>query len=194
MKVVIIGGNTKPQYLNPYDDWDWWGLNAIRPKWSIDIPWAAWFNLHRIEHLIRDWAEGLEKERAWAAKNKQVPFYVIGEADWRAFVPSAVEFPLHEIAELPRGGRYHAGSIDLMVAYAISRGVCEIALHGIGLAMESGEPISARPCLEYWCGVAEGRGIKVNTAEDCDIFAQYHLVKSHSIYGYDDVRLVEDRT
>ena len=28
----------------------------------------------------------------------------------------------------------------------------------------------------------------------CGLFAQYHYVKSRTVYGYDDVRLVEDRT
>jgi len=81
------------------------------------------------------------------------------------------------------------------VAHAILEGATEIALHGIGLALDSprAEPISARACLEYWCGVAEGRGIKVTTAEDCDIFLQYHLLKSSTVYGYDDVKLIEDR-
>ena len=60
--------------------------------------------------------------------------------------------------------------------------------------VEAGEPISARACLEYWLGVAEGRGVRVTVAEDCDIFAFYHLVKSNMVYGYDDTPIFEDRT
>ena len=81
-----------------------------------------------------------------------------------------------------------------MVAFAALLKAKEISLHGIGLNMESREPISARACLEYWCGVAAGRGAKITVAKDCDLFLQYHVVKSRTVYGYDDVRLVEDRT
>lgn len=81
----------------------------------------------------------------------------------------------------------------MLAAFAIWLGFKRIELYGVRL-MESGEPIAARACLEYWLGVAEGRGIETYVHPACDLFAQYHLVKSRTVYGYDDVRLVEERT
>lgn len=191
LKVALVGGICKRAgAIFAYGaGWEIWAINAIRP-WHLQ--WARCFNLHRYKHLQRDWHDGIYREAAWANAHPHVPFVVIDP--WpKALLPNQVIFPREKLRTLPRGGEYHAGSFDMIVAYAILIGAKEIALHGIGLNMESGEPISARACLEYWCGVAEGRGCKVTIAPDCDLFAQYHLVKSKTVYGYDDVQLVERR-
>jgi len=200
MKVAIIGGECESaEYLPIGDEWEFWGLNAIRPNWAMPAKWSRWFNLHRVEHLQQEWAKGLKAEFNWASKNTTIPFYVIGVDDWLRVGNNAanynfVEFPMKQFMALnDMRNSYHAGSFDMMVSFAISLGAKEISLHGIKL-MDSGEPISARACMEYWCGVAEGRGVKVTTDPDCDLFYQYHFVKSNSIYGYDDIKLIEDRT
>lgn len=107
-------------------------------------------------------------------------------------------FPRFKFIDLSQRPDYHCGSFDWMVTMAID---ClegapdrEIVVHGVSLLIEAGEPISARACLEYWLGVAEGRGIKVTCMPDCDLFAFYHLVKSNMVYGYDDTPIYEDRT
>lgn len=198
LRVVIITAGMRPELLREeYGEpgWEFWGMNAMRPKWAQDLPWARWFNLHRFDHLVRDWQRGLEDEIAWAKANPKVPFYVLD--DWEEWpIPRVVRFPAAGMAlEMPRA-HYHAGSFDWLVAFAVYLGAVEIAIHGLSLALDSprDEPISARACFEYWAGYAEGRGCKVWTAEDCDVFYQYHLVRSRTLYGYDDVRLVEDRT
>jgi len=193
MKVAIVGGRARSEYFaidqSRGSPWELWGLNAIRPGWVYR--WARMFNLHRIAHLKRDWRENLWNERMWAEANPKVPFYVLDR--WpRGWLPRQEIFPRKRLEAMPHG-RYHAGSIDWMVAFAALLKADEISVHGIGLNLESGEPISARACLEYWCGYAEGRGIKVSIAKDCDLFAQYHYVKSNTVYGYDDVQLIERR-
>lgn len=199
LKVAIIGGASKEQYFSGRHEspgWEVWGLNGIRPDarqqaWK-PIRWARMFNLHRFAHLNRDCYEYIIWDTAFSKANPKVPVYVIDT--WHGLLENEVIFPLKDLIRLtPRGGRYHAGSFDMLVAYAILEGATEIALHGIGLALDSwrAEPISARACLEYWCGVAEGRGIEVTTTEDCDIFHQYHLLKSNTVYGFDDVKLIE---
>ena len=201
MKVAIVGGATRTgaqvlSYpLKKYGgDWEIWGLNAIRPRWADRLGWTRWFNLHRWKHLKRDWAPGLRAEIAWAQAFPKVPFYVLDP--WRkGALPNQVIFPKDKLLAMPRGD-YHAGSFDWLVAYAVLLGANHIALHGVGLALDSlrDEPYSARACLEYWCGYAQGKGVLVTAAEDCELMAQYHLVKSNSLYGYDDVQLVERRT
>lgn len=200
LKVAIVGGASKEKhFLNAHYDWRWeiWGLNSIRPdarlsedRWA-PITWARMFNLHRFAHLNRDCYQYIVWDMAWAKANPTIPMYVIDS--WHGLLPNERIFPLHNLLDLtPRGGKYHAGSFDMLLAYAIQQGATEINLHGIALALGSArsEPISARACLEYWCGVAEGRGVKVTTMPDCDIFRQYHLVVSDSTYGFHDVKLV----
>ncbi len=200
LRVAIIGAAASERYFARarYDyRWEVWGLNSIRPDQRMDqnrwapIRWARMFNLHRFEHLNRDAYQYLVWDLDWSKNNPRVPFYVIDT--WHGLLANERLFPRLNLSALtPRGGSYHAGSFDMLVAFALTLGAVEINLHGIGLAMDSArsEPISARACLEYWCGVAEGRGARVTAMPDCDIFRQYHLVVSDTTYGYDDVKLV----
>ena len=196
LRVAIVGGSTKL----PADvvgrfrkGWEIWGLNAIAPAWSSHIRWARRFNLHLWSHLVRDWNQGLRAEIDLAkALGPTVPLYVLDA--WRpGALPNEKLFPGAALAKMPFG-TYHAGSFDWLVAFAAYLGAKEISIHGATLALDSvrDEPISARACLEHWIGYASGRGIKVHVAADCDFMKQYHLVRSGTVYGYDDVRLVED--
>lgn len=186
--------------------WEYWTLNAIRPAWTGEryqdlihrvvyhegVRWARAFNLHRFKHLKRDCPQYIYADSTWARHHPSVPFYVV-DAWPKGYLPKQVIYPRAALAKQPQGA-YHAGSFDMLVALAVHLGAREIALYGIALNMESGEPISARACLEYWCGYAAGRGVKVTVDGGSDLFRQFHLVKSRTYYGFDDVKLVEDRT
>lgn len=187
MKITILGGLAKQKYFDDTTD-EVWGLNAIRHRWVKQ--WHRMFNLHMYEHLVRDWERGLKIEKKWIKKHKDVPFYVCDE--WPGF-PYLEIFPRKKMDYFMRPD-YHCGSFDWMVAFAIHLGATEINLQGINLVRESGEPISARACLEYWCGVAEGQGIKVNIANDCFVLRNYSwkMVKVDQVYSYDDFKLVID--
>lgn len=194
LRVAMVGGGVRypADVVGRFQaGWEVWGLNAIYPPWSSHVRWARRFNLHLWDHLVRDWAAGLRSEIDHAKLRAEVPLYVLDA--WRpGSIPNEKIFPGKELARMPFGS-YHAGSFDWMVAYAIYLGAKEISIHGVNLALDSvrEEPISARACLELWLGFAAGRGIKVHVSEDCDILRQYHLVRSGTIYGYDDVKLVE---
>lgn len=217
MKIIIVGSLARERYF-PKDliDCEVWGLNAIYQDW---IPrWDRRFNLHTYENLRRyRWPDKFfQREIEWSRDNPDKPFYTLDkwpephQLAWPRGIKAPVDlFPYPDVmGSLPRG-RYHCDSFDWLVAFAICLNwetemwggpgrekppVDEIALHGVGLTMEAGEPISARACLEYWCGVAEGRGIRVTCAEDCDLFYFYHLVKSNLVYGLNDTPIFEDRT
>ena len=190
LRVAIIGGKAQRQYFRERDDVETWGLNAIRFPWVKK--WDRMFNLHILQRL-KDYGYNLETEREWCNENPEVPFYTLDKwPQWWA--PGQTLFPRSAMAKRMPRGDYHCGSFDWMVAFAIFLGAKEINLHGIGLCLEAGEPLSARACLEYWCGYAEGRGCKINIAKDTDIFHFYHLVKSKLIYGVDDTPIYEDRT
>ena len=192
MKVTIIGAGSKKKYFKPKKGWEVWGLNGIRFPWIKK--WDRMFNLHLYNHLKIEWSDGLEEDISWIKKNKGIPFYT---CDKWGNLPVEI-LPLKEM----KLGKYnyHCGSFDLMVAFAIYLGATEIELHGISLVLEKGEPISARSCLEYWCGYAEGKGIKVTAAKDCYLFSPYHLIRSYAlvrtnkIYGFEDTMLIEDKT
>jgi len=210
MKIIIVGALAKKRYFpSNLDDCEVWGLNAIYQDW---IPrWDRRFNLHTYENLQRyKWRpEFFEREANFSEENPTVPFYTIDEwpdpyrLGWQSSQKDSL-FPYERlINEQPRG-KYHCGSFDWMVAFVVWIHSCwgyefasqrpnEIAIHGVSLMMEAGEPLSARACLEYWCGFAEGQGIKITVAEDSALFDFYHLVRSDLCYGLDDTPVFEDR-
>ena len=79
-------------------------------------------------------------------------------------------------------GRYHASSLDWMVAYALYRKVRTLVLCGIDLRPGNSEPIAARPCLEYWLGRAQGRGVAIIPVAG-GLFRTYQYLQSRRRYG-----------
>lgn len=199
LRVAIVGNarNPQPVYERFQQGWEMWGLNAIYPPWAMGIQWARRFNLHMFEHLKRDWLQGVRFEVDNMKARPDTPLYVLDpwvRADGTPMLPNERIFPGEELMATQPGGRYRAGSWDWLVAYAVHLGAVEITLHGVYLSLDSfrDEPMSARACLEYWIGYAEGKGVKVGLF-DCDLMYQYHLVRSRTVYGYDDVAVVEER-
>lgn len=191
-KVVIIGGKAQEEFFThePRHEAEVWCINGILKKqWDSPPRVARHFNIHYFENL-KKYGYNLSGDITNATLLRDVPFYTSDE--WPV-LDNQVIFPRAELERMPRGD-YHCGSFDWLVAFAVLLGAKEIDLHGIGLCLEAGEPISSRACLEYWCGYAAGKGIKVTCAPDCDIFHFYHLVKSNLVYGYDDTPIFEDRT
>ena len=189
MRVAIIGRPAQVQYFNASDYDEIWGWNATRFPWVQT--WTRRFNLHRLDHLRRDWADGLRIEAAYIAKEPHVPLYTLDP--WpQDMAPTQVIFPREKLRDFPRPD-YHCSSVDWLIAFALHLGATKIGLHGISL-WSNDQPLSARACAEYWCGLAEGRGVEVVTKPDSDLFTYLHMVKSHQIYGYDDIKLLEDRT
>lgn len=194
--VRIIGAavhDADALFANDHED-EFWCLNAIRPGWIPVSRITRCFNLHRYTHLRRDWHDGVYAEAAWANRYPQIPFTVVDK--WPTeLLPNQVLLPRAALEAMPNG-KYHASSFDWMVALALMLGAKKISLHGInfGPVHETGEPLSARPCLEYWLGYAQGLGVKVEVARDCaSLFKQFHYVRSTMSYGFDDVRMVEER-
>src|SRR5690349_18148101 len=126
------------------------------------------FNLHKIAHLRRDCPQYIAWDSVFSQMNPRTPLYVIDS--WGKLLRNQVIFPRALLSKQPRG-HYHASSFDWLVAYAIHEGAKIISLHGVGFALDSPreEPMSARACLEYWSGYAQGKGIDVWTSTDCDI-------------------------
>lgn len=206
MKIILVGSLVKERYFPKdidYSTTEVWGLNAIYPKFVQ--AWSRRFNLHTYENLQRyKWKpEFFKREVVFSAQYPRIPFYTIDEWPQTHKLAGQKLLPFTWMDDALRRNRYHSGSFDWMVAFAIYLDGCgdselyqqidEIIIHGCALTMEAGEPISARACLEYWCGVAEGKGIKVTVAEDSALFDFYHLVRSDLCYGLDDTPVVEDK-
>lgn len=69
-------------------------------------------------------------------------------------------YPLDRIIKR-YGSSYFTNTISYMIAYAMHKGYREIDLIGVDV-QPFGEWAFERPSIAYWCGRAEGIGVKVN--------------------------------
>jgi hypothetical protein len=195
LKAIVIGGAAKARNfdITNYDDptVEIWGFNAIRPNWIRR--WDRMFNLHKYD-LLRKYGWPVKLEGEWASENPNVPFMTADEwPDGR--MANCTIFPREAMAEVMPRPNYHCNSFDWFIAYATFMSYDEIELHGCMVTTEGlVEQLSARSCIEYWSGYAEGRGTKVTCAKDSNLFAASHVVLSNRVYGYDDCPTYEDKT
>lgn len=181
----------------PWHDrrYDCWTLNSAWQGMDLeDLPLrlTAWFELHSRRYLDEEWAHRKTHVRALA--QLPIPVYVQTPSEWPELQhPTAL--PQTQLRRAFPRGRYHASSIDWMLAVALLKGYKHIDLYGVDLGPTEGrEPLSARPCLEYWIGVAEGRGVKVVVHEPTALFWIYNYQRERTPYHMDDSwRLVEAR-
>ena len=174
-----------------HDGYEIWGLNDPSREFRPDDT-DRWYQLHSVEYLEKRWPWWeYQTKKVWLEHWEMggvTPLYM-----QRHYpdLSGSVAFPKERIeAELPNG-RYHCGSIDWMVAHALLEGVTHLRLYGVNL-MPPAEPFSSRPCLEYWLGVAAGRGVEVEVLYSGDIFKTFNLLKTDWAYAWDESRPVID--
>lgn len=186
---VCIAGFTDTVYEAPWldPDYEFWGLNNLH-EYFPERPWTRWFNLHHPEHMKDDWYRSWPSHQAWARTQKLLPIYT--PTVWED-CPTSVRFPKEQVEEFPFG-HYHASSVDWMIALALREGFQTIALYGLNMT-ESGEPISARACIEFWLGMAAARGVEIVIPEKSHLMKIFHLVQSKIQYGFEEFHLVERR-
>jgi len=144
-----------------------WTFNPLPRRWREEVS-AQSAVVDRHFELHPMWLHRKKGRRSYVSWLEHVALEVQTTEVWTqeggVDMYGAHKFPLAGLAGLPRGGEYHAGTVDMLVAFALSlvgeRRVGKLTLDGLNYD-EWGEPYSARACLEYWLGVAEGRGVSV---------------------------------
>lgn len=192
-KIAIIGKAPSSFALAPYDDasWEVWILNTLGH--AKEVPrWDRQFELHDLK-LTQTPAHGTYYQ--WLTQQEK-PVYLRDEPPTE--FKNGVRFPLGSLLEHfshMAGGRYLTNSVSLELALAIYEHdtgevkVTDIGMWGVDMAQHgfarggSNGPFTSeyarqRPSVEYWAGVAEGRGIKVHIPPQSD------LLKAACIYGY----------
>jgi len=175
-KAAIIGAGDYRKYAPWEDDsWCWWAINEIGQR-----RFDRHFELHPM-------AAQNARELAWLAECP-APCYVLDLEDCVGRVKNAVEYPFHRMLEI--GRRYFTCTFAFQVALAIAEGFEEIGLWGVDLDFGTPrERLVEKPCVEYWLGIAEGRGITVTLPTGAT------LLSRPWVYGYayeDEKRQIED--
>lgn len=182
---VAIVGKAGNGDIVPWGEkgWEIWGLNerTVGPRIGAH---TRWFQLHPPAYLGKHHPPGLEDLATNWGRKRGVTLYM--DAHYSEY-PDSVAYPRKAVEAMTPHGGYHASSFDWMLALAILEGFKTIRLYNCVFTTFpylNKEPISARPCLEYWAGVAEGRGAEVRVIDSGDTFKIVHLAKMASDLQY----------
>ena len=168
MKVAILGMATGWQDA-PWGDpaWERWWLNDAHVMIPKGRTCTAWWELHGDTPLTRDRRPANHFE---VIKAMDIPvYYLHGDPP----TPNAIKLNIDELAAVGRD--YFACTFAYQIAHAMKLGATEIALYGVALQTNR-EIVVERPCVAYWLGLAEGRGITVSS----------HLLHHPYRYALDD--------
>jgi hypothetical protein len=182
-KVALVGFASTTRLLAPFQDpnFEIWGINQLYKH----IPtWHRLFDMHSPEHIaaVPGGHERLDFLRKLPGPDdpKYGPVYMPEHYDE---IPASVAIEPTALQRRLLGdqddlqGPYFASGPGYMMAVAIDAGFREIHLYGIDL-LDSEEFTYQRPNLEFWIGVAKGRGIKVYVPK------QSALLKASYLYGF----------
>jgi hypothetical protein len=176
MKKVILVGKGHGHWLAPKEkdeDTEVWGINdLVLQRTHVDLL----FNMHDLDDYCI-----LDTSSVHFADKMGIPIVMIKKYPQ---YPNSIEFPLKEAMEEFKTDYFMTG-IAYMFAYAIMKGFERIDCYGINMKGEDEKYKNARACVEFWIGVAKGRGIEVN------MFGKYTdclKIFDRRLYGYNTLQ------
>lgn len=175
MKKLILLGTAVSIYNVPYENelFEIWGTGT-----TANMPSTK--RLDRIyevhDRATIDW---LISDRKCNYNKYKCPVFVRDLDEVNGLIDYPVDFckEKNKIFKILKR-EYFTSTVSWMLAHAIIQGYTEITIMQIHLSHES-EYFYERPCIEYWIGRAEERGIKVNIPEDSEI------LNGHYLYGFE---------
>lgn len=171
-KVAIVGFCDNTRHLAPWTDptYEIWGMNQgyrFFPRRA-----DRWFEMH-----LPEWTpDAREPEYAKWLSEQAIPVYCLEQ---REDIPASIRYPLQEVINGPGCGLdYFTSTVAYALGLAILEGFEEIDIFGIDLVVEE-EYFYQKACVEFWVGMALGRGVNVYIPKACALLKQSHR------YGYE---------
>ena len=154
-----------------------WGINdVIMSRVNFDLL----FNIH----LTEDYCS-LDMNCTQLASSLGIPIIMPREYEE---LPTSIRFPLEEIMK-EFDTDYFMTGIVYMIAYAVYKSYKQIDCYGINMRGADEKYKNARACVEYWLGIAKGRGIKVNMyGKYCDCLKTF----DRRLYGFNDFQTMPE--
>lgn len=159
MKQVIILGYGPSMELCPYDC-EVWGINDV-------------YKYEGVKRVDKLFSFNPPHEIPWLDELRKKKYTVVSWQDY-----ATERYPLEEIIDFFRVD-YFSCSLSYMVALAIYRGYEVIRFYGAG--MGAARYLAQKGGVEFWLGVAIGRGIEIYSSPET------HLLKTvtGNRYGYE---------
>lgn len=171
------------QFLFGKQNVEIWTLNQLYISWPRICPqnrekenrnMTRWFQIHH-RHSYDQTINRDHSHHEWLTQQKDFPIYMMKRED---DVPVSCEFPKDLILKYFKRN-YFTNSISWMIALAILEEFKKIYVFGVDMAQDT-EYGFERPSVEYFCGYAEGKGIRLVIPEKSD------LLKSAWLYPFED--------
>ena len=158
-------------YDGPRDaDTEIWGVNGhFRHQKGLTRIYA----MDDISHFPPEWADEIN------LLPKRIRY--IGPRHFPA-IPRSEAFPLHEVTDKFNGIQFYTSTFAYILAAAIHEGFEKIVLAGAYWPHDSEEYIVQIYCVNFWLGIALGKGIKVEVWGPCCLGKPYPW--EPNLYGY----------
>lgn len=170
-RTVLIVGPRAP-YMEDTSGMDVWGVNLA----------YKWMNLDRLYFM-----DGIQIPR----KNISIKDFIkeVNALDIPIVtkchypeIPKSEGFDLMAANQLAGNRLYFTSSVCYMVADAILKGYRRIILHKFNEFPMSPDYFVQKSCLDFWCGIAIGRGIDVAINEESQLCRAYPWISDY--YGF----------
>ncbi len=147
---INIVGSGNGMELAP--DNNCWGINSVIFYRDVDLH----FDMHVKLAMTSDQKKRRNKIIAVAAE-KGIPVMSCHAIKWTHYI----RYPIEKVVSEFNTG-YFSNGVCYMIAYAILQGVKELHFYGVNHTRVDmlGEYALQKPGVDYWLGVADGRGVK----------------------------------
>ncbi|RLC81731.1 MAG: hypothetical protein DRJ03_19875 [Chloroflexi bacterium] len=176
---------TRIAQLHP--SWDYMRANnfndPIYPAFLRNTPWTQ-EDIDRIEHMrtYKDLPRGFPEVKVNNKRRPEDLEIILLEEDENVVGKTSI-FPFMEILEdypnNKQNVRYFTSSAPYLIALAIHEGFERIEIYGFEMSSQE-EYAYQKPCMEFWMGVAIGKGVEIYLPTGCHL-----LGETEELYGYD---------
>jgi len=175
-KKVCIIGFADSRLQAPFDDdsYEFWGVNEMWADKAVKKT-DVLFELHDLKWIKE--GKKIKDHYKWLCENETIPVFMQSHYPE---IPMSIPFPRDILKQAFRV--YYTNTISWEIALAIHLGFEEIRIYGVNMATAE-EYAGQRPSVEYYIGLAEGKGISVYIPPECD------LLKCMYDYGFEDGEL-----
>lgn len=170
MKTVVLVGRSAP-FADKLDGAELWGVNTT---YRIEP------NLSRVYHLD-SFDEWPERERPQVIAELDALDVPVVCQQPHPLIRKSEAFPIQQVIDF-FGVIYYTSTLAYMIADAIRLGFERIVVHRLLRFPHSLEYIEQKSCMDFWCGVALGRGVTLTVSEDSSVTRPYPW--QPALYGY----------
>ena len=167
MRINILGSGPGWDEVPP-DKGQIWGVNNTHLLRNVDL-------IVDIHNRVNP-KEEKDQVHMNELRDKMIPTYARDVMDG---FPNVMRYPIESIIE-EFDTDYFGSGIDYIIALAIYSGATEIHTYGVCMMIDS-EYSHQKASVEFWVGMARGRGIKFRVHGDASEILQ---TRNHLMYGY----------